>query len=402
MTKIAYFCEPQIGGTFSFFRRMRPLLLERGIDFRCVPPVTAERLSGTAWAELDGIDAVSFPEEDLPVATELLIQHLEQSGYDAVMVLPGTNVLSTNLVRYLPRSIRAVARVPMITRGAYAPTQSVCEHLNRIFAVSHRVQDDLVKRYGVPEDGISVIYNGVDIPGISAERSFGRNGEPFRLLYSGRLWDIDKGVMLLPEILERVRRREVDAQLMIVGSGADEGRMRAEFTRRGVLDRVEWTGDVALGDVSKLLHRADCFLLPSRFEGCPNALIEAMAHGCPSVAARIRGSVDRIVEDGVSGLLADVASPESFANRIDSLAVDANGCEAMGNAARQRVVALFSAERTADEYARMLRDSTQEEDGRAERLSVDQYQIPRAMQPTWRTRIPVPIKNWARKWLERY
>lgn len=380
---------------------MRPLLLERGIDFRCIPPGTAERLPGTPWAEFDGIDAVSFPEGDLPVATRLLIEHLEGAGYDAVMVLPGTDILTTNLVRYLPQSIRTVARVPMITRGAYAPACAIVGHLDRVCAVSHRVRDDLVQRYGVPQDQVAVIYNGVDIPEAADERTFGGNGQPFRLLYSGRLWDIDKGVMLLPEILERVRKAGRNVILTVVGSGPDEGRMRAEFERRGVRDLVEWTGDVALGQVGALLGKADCFLLPSRFEGCPNALIEAMAHGCPAVAARIRGSVDRIVEDGVSGLLADVASPTSFASQIADLMCDPDRCKAMGKAARQRAIELFSSGRTADGYADVLSGVLDAVDKREHPLSLDHYQIPRAMRPTWRTWIPVPVKNWARKWLER-
>ena len=403
MTKIAYFCEPQAGGTFSFFRRMQPLLVERGIDFRCIPPVTAARLTDTPWAALDGMDAVSFPETDLPVATGMLIEHLRQASYDAVMVLPGTDVLSANLVRYLPRSIRALARVPMITRGAYAPTQAIAAHLNRVCAVSRRVRDDLVDRYRIPQHLVEVIYNGVDVPGTLPNRSFGRSGEPFRLMYSGRIWDLDKGVLLLPDMLERVRRRGVDARLLMAGSGPDEPRLREAFARRKLDEYVQWLGGLPLDQVGMWLAQADCFVLPSRFEGCPNALLEAMAYGCPSVAARIRGSVDQIIEDGKSGFLADVASPESFATRIVALAKDPDRCARVGQAAREHVMDGFTADHTASQYAAVLQGVVSEPDHRLnEPLALNRYHVPAMMQPTWRTRIPAPLKNWARKWLERF
>lgn len=403
MIKVAYFCEPQVGGTFSFFRRMRPLLLERGIDFRCVPPMTSGCLQDTTWASMDGLDAVEFPEADYPSASRILIEHLTQNEYAAVMVLPGTDILSTNLVRYLPRSIGAVARVPMITRGAYAPTRAIMPYLDAICAVSHRVRDDLVGRYAVPDKQIEVIYNGADGPVDNVQRRIERQGGPFWIFYSGRLWDIDKGVLLLPDILNRVRQKGVDARLMIAGAGPDRERMQREFERRGVQGHVEWLGDISLEKISDRLTTIDCFVLPSRFEGCPNALLEAMAHGCPCVASRIRGSVDVIIEDGRSGLLANVADPESFAIKIVSLAENATLCAAMGDAAKQRVATSFSAAQTADRYAHVLRNAASASAaGRAEPRSLDQYEIPRAMQPTWRTRIPVPIKNVARKWMERF
>jgi glycosyltransferase involved in cell wall biosynthesis len=398
--RVAYFCEPQVGGTYSFFKRMRPLLAAHGIEFRCISPCSGERLAGTRFEGDRGVDDVRFPEDDLPAATEILIRHLNARQYDAVIVLPGSDILAVNLVRYLPRGIRTAARVPMITRGAYAPAKAIEPSLDLVFAVSHRVADDLFGRYRVSPEKIRIIYNGADVRPESGRRPAAAGG-PFRLLYSGRLSDLDKGVLLLPDILRRIRAEGVDAHLTLAGTGPDEERLREEFVRFGLQEAVRMPGNVTLDEVTALLAETDCFLLPSRFEGCPNALLEAMAAGCACVAARIAGSVERIVEDGRSGLLAPVADAAAFARLAVRLARDPAERQAMGAAARQRIEQHFSAGHTAAAYARALQELRNLPDRRAAPLPLERYVVPGAMRPTWRTRIPPPVKNFLRKWMER-
>lgn len=399
--KIAYLCEPQFGGTYSFFKRLRPRLAGYGMDFRCIPPVSAERFAGTPFEKEEGVDYVRFPENDPKEATRVLITYLNDQQYDAVLVLPGTDMVCTNLVRFLPRCIRTAARVPMITRGTYAPARALAPSLDIIFAVSHRVSNDLVDRYRVPEDSIRVIYNGVEIRDIPSRRHFGQDGRPFHLLYSGRLSDIDKGVLLLPRIVRSLDRKGIPVRLTLMGEGPDEKRLRTGFERFKLQDRVRMTGNIALAEVDDLLAETDCFVLPSRFEGCPNALLEAMAAGCPSVSARIRGSVDRIVEEGKSGLLAEVASTASFVESIAVLADDPEKCAAMGHEARRRIQNRFTADHMAKACAEAFEFLRSTPDRRKPVKSLDRYDVPVAMRPTWRTRVPVPIKNWARKWMER-
>jgi len=398
--KIAYFCEPQVGGTFSFFKRVRPHLLERGIDFRCIPPLTAECFPGTPYADLDGVDYVSFPDHPAR-ATAIMIRHLEEQGYDAVMILPGTDITFTNIVRYLPRSIRALARVPMITRGAYAPTLALQDHLDRVVGVSDRVASDLTGSYGLSEAKVRVVYNGVEPLADASQRTY-QVGDPFHLLFSGRISDLDKGVLLLPNMMRRLVQGGLDAHLTMIGHGPDEAVLRAAFKRAGVDERVKMEGNVSLDQVTSYLREAHCFVLPSRFEGCPNALMEAMGAGCPCVAARIRGSVDVIIEEGKSGLLANVADAASFAERILELARDPSYLTRLGEGARLRIQERFTIQHTADGYAEILHALNDRPDQRVNVLSMEKYSIPIAMQPTWRTRIPAPIKNSIRKWLERF
>lgn len=401
--RIAYLCEPQFGGTFTFFRRVRPALKEMGVEFRCVPPYPARHFAGSPFEYEEGVDYLDLPGDpcDLSVlgeASRRMIEHLVEEKFDAVLILPGCDILTTNLARYLPRSVRCAARVSLMSRATYVRTRAVAPHLNLIFAVSHRVQRDLATRFGVPAELIRVVYNGARIrPCVQRER-----GETVRLIYTGRLSDVDKGVMQLPTILRDVLNAGVRAVLTIVGSGPDEQRLRSAFERLGVASSVRFVPNQPLAEIERLLDESDIFLLPSRLEACPNALLQAMAAGCAPVAFRIRDSVDRIIEDGVQGLLVPPGDTKAFARAVTRLAQDAELREQVGAAARQRVEQHFSVEHTARLYAEGFQAMLEIPDNRPPPLPLEAYHVPRALEPTWRRRIPTPVKNALRKWMERF
>ena len=395
--KIAYLCEPQAGGTFTFFQRVRPRLAALGVDFRCVPPYSVETFAGSRFEGLEGVDYLEIP-DGLPYATGVLVRHLEGQGYQGALVLPGCDILTTNLARYLPPGVRGAARVALMARSAYVPARVIAGHLNAVFAVSHRVAQDLEKSYGFPAGSVRIAYNGAILRPVPARDGARR---PFRLIYTGRLSDLDKGTLMLPAILRQALDAGGDVFLTVVGNGPDEQPLREGFRRLGVEQRVQMRGNLPLAEVDRLLDDSDGFLLPSRLEACPNAMLQAMAAGCVPVAFRIHDSVDRIVEDGVSGLLAPVGDVGAFAQAVVSLANNPEQCARMSAAARRRIEEHFSAERTAQLYAKGFRAMLDEPDRRAAALPLDRYEVPRELKPTWRTLIPAPIKNVLRKWMER-
>lgn len=396
---VAYFCEPQVGGTFTFFKRLAPALASRGVRFRCVSPIDAGRFKGTRFEGVDGVDFLHLP-DDLAGATGRVIEHLQRERFDLVMVLPAADILSSNLPPYLPRSIRCAIRVPMMTRGAYAPTAAVAPHVNRVYAVSDRIRDDLAGRYRVPAERIEVIYHGVDpIPFNGSERATNRDG-PLRVLFVGRLWDIDKGVFLLPPMMQRLKADKIDVQLTVVGDGADGEELRRRFQAAGVTDRVTMTGALPLERTISCYREADVFVFPSRFEGCGFAVLEAMAAGCAPVVADIRGSLRVIVDEGRCGLTARPGDADDFARAVGALALDRERLASVRRAARERVLQRFTIDQMADRYAESFRRLVAEADERPAPLPLSAYRVPRAMRPTWRTCIPRPVKNWLRARLE--
>ena len=103
---------------------------------------------------------------------------------------------------------------------------------------------------------------------------------------------------------------------LIVGFGEEEKRLKRLVKELGVDNCVRFVG--YRSDVKELLHVVDAFVFPSRQEGLPVALMEAMAVGLPIVASRIRGNVD-LIADGVNGYLVDCDKPEQFTKAMEQI-----------------------------------------------------------------------------------
>lgn len=124
------------------------------------------------------------------------------------------------------------------------------------------------------------------------------DGGTLRVVAVGKMEEPYKGFDLLVEATALLVARGVDVAVRVVG----EGRLRGSYERlavdRGVADRVVFVGNVAAGaGVREELDRADLFAMPSRTEGLPRALLEAMARGLPAVASRVGGIPELLEED---------------------------------------------------------------------------------------------------------
>jgi glycosyltransferase involved in cell wall biosynthesis len=116
----------------------------------------------------------------------------------------------------------------------------------------------------------------------------------------GRL-SVEKGFDLLIEAFGRVAAHRPDWSLTILGDGPERARLECLAAELHLEYRVSLPGRVA--DPLPLLADAQAFALPSRYEGFPNALLEAMAAGLPSVAFDCPSGPSDIIADGWNGLL---------------------------------------------------------------------------------------------------
>lgn len=110
-----------------------------------------------------------------------------------------------------------------------------------------------------------------------------------------------KGFDLLLAAFARLQGRFSDWDLVILGEGPLQAELAATVAREGLSDRVRLAG--LTSTVDEYLAQADVFVLPSRFEGFPNALCEAMSWGVASIAADCPSGPREIVQDGVDGVL---------------------------------------------------------------------------------------------------
>ncbi len=132
----------------------------------------------------------------------------------------------------------------------------------------------------------------------------------------------EKGFDLLIRAMARIRHAHLDWHLAIFGEGPARNELEALVKDLDLADRVWMPG--AVRDPARYLARADIFVLPSRTEGFPNALCEAMAVGLPVIAADCRSGPSEIVRHGTDGLLVPVEDVAALTRALDTLMTDAS------------------------------------------------------------------------------
>jgi glycosyltransferase involved in cell wall biosynthesis len=118
-------------------------------------------------------------------------------------------------------------------------------------------------------------------------------------------------------------------------------RLRAVARGLGVEQRVHFAG--YRRDVPRLLGALDLYVHPARFEGMPNALLEAMAAGCPIIASAVDGNRE-LIEDGVNGWLVPPEDVDALSRAIESALLDGDAALQRGAAAQQRAATEFGVE----------------------------------------------------------
>jgi glycosyltransferase involved in cell wall biosynthesis len=126
----------------------------------------------------------------------------------------------------------------------------------------------------------------------------------------------------------------VPVELEIVGDGPERERLADQSAALGLADRVHFAGWVDRSALLDHYHRADVFVLPSRYEGMPNVILEAMACGLPILATRTAGN-EELVEPGRNGRLFAIGDADGLAAALEE-ALDPNGPgTAWGRASRE-------------------------------------------------------------------
>jgi glycosyltransferase involved in cell wall biosynthesis len=166
------------------------------------------------------------------------------------------------------------------------------------------------------------------------------------VLYVGSLIE-RKGADLLAKTAKAATERNCYVKFLVIGPGSP-----AEFGLDQLLN-VLCIGGIPPDQALAAYRCCDIFVLPSRSEGRPNALLEAMASGLPSVATRIPGVLEVLTEE--SGILVDVGDSDSLTEAICALAKDPVRRKLMGEKARDRITDLsLSWQASAENYLRVF------------------------------------------------
>jgi glycosyltransferase involved in cell wall biosynthesis len=395
--KFAYFGMPHIGGTYTVFKMLRAGLREHGIEVRWIGVGPGAPDLDIEWRDEMDCGAMVDPEGRLDAEGQAaaLVAEIRGGGYDGVFVNVLANQVQTNIARYLPRDVLRIMIVHNMTPGTYAAARSIRDHVHATVAVSERCRRDLTGRHGFAADRTSAIANAVS-PFAHIADTRRRPGAAPRLLYLGRIEDSSKGVFWLPSLMSRL---PADVQLSIAGDGPDLPALKDRF--RGAGDRVRFLGKVRPQNVPAQLLGHDVFVMPSRYEGYPMSLIEAMSAGCVPVASHIDGVTDTIVDHGRDGLLFPVGDWRQAAGQIEWLGSRPDILRAMSSAARTKAASAFGVDGMARSYATLIGRLAHRTPSIAEPLDLGAWRLPAGLRPGLRTFLPRGVKNWLRVARER-
>lgn len=214
-----------------------------------------------------------------------------------------------------------------------------------VLAVSHASAEALARAgLTVP---VEVVPNAAPLP---AAPSAGSGEGPVRVAYIGGFANRAKGGDVLVDAL--ARRDGPALEVTLAGPGKPPAEAEALLSRGSGVRWVGWLDEEAKAE---LLGGADVFVMPSRSEGLPMALLEAMGYGL-AVAATRAGGIPEALEDGEEGILVAPEDPQALAAAIDRLAGDAGLRRRLGAAARRRAERLDEVEvagRLAGLYLRL-------------------------------------------------
>jgi glycosyltransferase involved in cell wall biosynthesis len=167
-----------------------------------------------------------------------------------------------------------------------------------------------------------------------------------RLLFAGRLEHVQKGVLDLPSVDRILGQRGIDVQWTIVGGGPDEQALRRAWTS----PRVSVLGAKTREEVIDIASEHDVFVLPTRWEGVPVALLEAMSVGLVPVVSRVESGVAEILSEDITGLMRPVGDCAAFADAIATLHANRQKLESMSAAAAAYVGTHHAVRERTDAY----------------------------------------------------
>jgi len=185
----------------------------------------------------------------------------------------------------------------------------------------------------VPESKLRLVLNPVGVKYIDTLVPRDRRV----ILNVGRL-SHQKAQDVLLRAFSLVTERVPDWLLVIVGEGPKEVELRKQSKDLGIADRIEWVGWTT--DVARYYALADIFVLPSRFEGTPNALLEAMSFGVPSIVTNSSPGSLEYVQDDVTGLVVPVEDERALADAVCCLVENPDLRQRLGAASKNRVDSL--------------------------------------------------------------
>lgn len=404
--RIAFCHPPSLGGPFARFINLKRALEPFGLKFYFVGVgLPGVRLN---LYELLGNDYYYIGDGDINDIKEQITQLLALIKEKKInLVLTYGDNISIQAIPYMPPSVKIISICANPSNDASRRLCFNIERISKIIAVSENIKRKLIKKYKVQSAKVVVIPSEVDLflyPSIE-EIKMKQVSQPIKLLYLGRISHLDKGIDLIPHILQELYNRRIQFTMDIFGDGPQKEWLMKSIRKRNYSKIVYFKGMILPSELPQALLNYDFFIMPSRFEGCPRTLLEAMAAGIVPIVSNLHGVTDTIIDDRINGVLCTVGNSSAFAEAVKYLYTHPEKTMNLRLNARRKIEENYALRFICKLYQDLFADTRHEPPYTGDIKPIDTFQPIKKLysyHTTWRARIPYCLKKLILTYKERF
>ncbi len=361
--RIGITCHPSIGGSGILASALGEELARRGHEVHFISyerpirlPEGAPRLHFHPVAVND-YGVFKYPDYTLPLSVKMAevtrdhgldVLHVHYAVPHATAALLARSMLPQGSRPRIVTTLHGTDTTLLGRDPGYGPAiRHALEHSDAVTTVSAYLRRETEQLLAIDRP-IEVIHNFFTVRPFRRVRAEVRRelgvGNEALVVHASNLRPL-KRIDLLLEAMARVR--PADSFRLLILAGGDFSPYASEVRRLGLADRVIVRQNV--GEIEDYLQAADLGLFTSEIESFCLSLLETMSLGIPSVATAV-GGIPEVMEAGVTGLLAPFGDANGLARAVESLVRDPGRRSELGDAARRRARALFSADVIVPRY----------------------------------------------------
>jgi len=206
---------------------------------------------------------------------------------------------------------------------------------------------------------VKVVFNGVEkVPDNLSGFDYSKyipesEQDPFIILSTGRLAR-QKGFKFLIEAAAKIVRKHPNVYFFLAGQGKLESELKKQIECSGIENNFILLGFIE--DIHPLLKNADVFVFSSLYEGMPNSILEAMAHGMPVISTNVNG-VQELIDEGINGLTVPPGDSESLFDALEYVFSNEKELDKLGQNAKAFVDEHFAVEKMVENLNDLLCDN---------------------------------------------
>ena len=293
---------------------------------------------------------VSFTKKPLRTA----IRHANQIGdylkkFDIILLNEAPYAQS--VIGKLPPNVRIYPILHLNLQSIAYNAAGNIGQWNKIIAVSPFLKTYILKEIDwVRETDVIIIPNGIDTREFTPINKKANTKQ--KIIYLGRLCE-EKGVLLLPEIISKLKDDSLVEKLDVYGSGPMEKALKDKIDDLNLNNKIFLGGAIPHDQVKDIFGNYDIIIMPSYKEGLPIVLLEAMACGLIPIVSRIEGCTDIVVKHNVNGYLCEPGNTDQFATTLQ-IALKSDSLSAMSIEARKTIEDEYSISHMAESYLNLF------------------------------------------------